>query len=64
MLLSIGVKRGKEVGNLLGENTNDKVNELGKLLVSQRVQLLDIAVELLVRGCSTASEMELRHCLR
>ena len=61
MLLCEGVKGRKEIGHLLGENTNDKVDKLGKLLVAQRVQLLDVAVQLLVWGRSTASEVELWH---
>lgn len=62
VLLCIGIKRGKEICHLLGENTNDKVHKLGKLLVAQRVQLLDVAVQLLVRGRCTTSKVELRHC--
>ena len=61
VLLCEGVKGRKEIGHLLSENTNDKVDKLGKLLVAQRVQLLDVAVQLLVRGCSTASEVKLWH---
>lgn len=62
VLLCISIKRGKEVCHLLGENTNDKVHKLGKLLVAQRVQLLDVAVQLLVWGRCTTSKVELRHC--
>ena len=61
VLLCEGVKGRKEIGHLLGENTNDKVDKLGKLLVAQRVQLLDVAVQLLVWGRSTASEVKLWH---
>ena len=61
MLLCEGVKGRKEIGHLLSENTDDKVDKLGKLLVAQRVQLLDVAVQLLVWGRSTASEVELWH---
>lgn len=61
VLLCEGVKGRKEIGHLLSENTDDKVDKLGKLLVAQRVQLLDVAVQLLVWGRSTASEVKLWH---
>ena len=63
VLLGVCIESAKKVGGLLSQEAHDEINQLRKLFIRHGIQLLDIAVQLLVRRSSTASEMELRHPL-